>query len=141
MPECGATQAGFGYIQVTLRNGRRCSTAVGYLRPARGRWATGEGGMIVTRDPQIAQRCKVMRQHGISRDAFDRFFTEIGITPRVLMEADDTEAIKRLVESMGLQVEMFGSGQEFLQGNRPDLPRCLVLDIRLPGISVRATRP
>jgi len=34
---------------------------------------TGEGGMVVTRDPQIAQRIKVMRLHGISRDAFDRF--------------------------------------------------------------------
>ena len=44
-------------------------------------------------------------------------------------------AIKRLVESMGLRVEMFGSGQEFLQANRPDVPSCLVLDIRLPGIS------
>ncbi len=33
----GATQAGFGYNQVTQRRGRRCSTAVGYLRPARSR--------------------------------------------------------------------------------------------------------
>jgi choline dehydrogenase len=33
----GARQAGFGYNQVTQRRGRRCSTAVGYLRPARGR--------------------------------------------------------------------------------------------------------
>src|SRR5688572_4076409 len=33
----GATQAGFGYNQVTQRNGRRCSTAVGFLRPARRR--------------------------------------------------------------------------------------------------------
>ena len=33
----GAEQAGFGYNQVTQRRGRRCSTAVGYLRPARGR--------------------------------------------------------------------------------------------------------
>jgi choline dehydrogenase len=33
----GATQAGFGYIQVTLKKGRRNSTAVGYLRPARDR--------------------------------------------------------------------------------------------------------
>jgi len=33
------------------------------------------------------------------RLVIDRFFTEIGVTPRVLMEADDTEAIKRLVES------------------------------------------
>jgi len=34
---------------------------------------TGEGGMLVTRDPDIASRAKVMRLHGISRDAFDRF--------------------------------------------------------------------
>ena len=35
--------------------------------------ATGEGGMIVTRDSSIAARCRVMRLHGISRDAFDRY--------------------------------------------------------------------
>ena len=34
---------------------------------------TGEGGMIVTRNPEIAKRCRVMRLHGISRDAFDRY--------------------------------------------------------------------
>jgi len=33
------------------------------------------------------------------RQIIDRFFQEIGVTPRVVMEADDTEAIKRLVES------------------------------------------
>jgi dTDP-4-amino-4,6-dideoxygalactose transaminase len=35
--------------------------------------ATGEGGMVVTRDPQLAKRCRVMRLHGIDRDAFDRY--------------------------------------------------------------------
>jgi dTDP-4-amino-4,6-dideoxygalactose transaminase len=34
---------------------------------------TGEGGMIVTRDPEIAARARTMRTHGLSRDAFDRF--------------------------------------------------------------------
>lgn len=34
---------------------------------------TGEGGMIVTRDEAVAQRCRAMRLHGISRDAFDRY--------------------------------------------------------------------
>lgn len=34
---------------------------------------TGEGGMVVTRDAALAARIKVMRLHGISRDAFDRF--------------------------------------------------------------------
>jgi dTDP-4-amino-4,6-dideoxygalactose transaminase len=34
---------------------------------------TGEGGMVVTRDPHLAQRMRVMRLHGISQDAFDRY--------------------------------------------------------------------
>jgi dTDP-4-amino-4,6-dideoxygalactose transaminase len=34
---------------------------------------TGEGGMLVTRDPELAKRARVMRLHGMSRDAFDRF--------------------------------------------------------------------
>jgi dTDP-4-amino-4,6-dideoxygalactose transaminase len=34
---------------------------------------TGEGGMLVTRNPDIAKRARIMRLHGISRDAFDRF--------------------------------------------------------------------
>ena len=38
---------------------------------------TGEGGMVVTRDEKIAARCKVMRLHGISRDAFDRFTAKV----------------------------------------------------------------
>ncbi len=35
--------------------------------------STGEGGMVVTRDPAIARRCRTMRLHGIDRDAFDRY--------------------------------------------------------------------
>jgi dTDP-4-amino-4,6-dideoxygalactose transaminase len=38
---------------------------------------TGEGGMLVTRDPEIAARARVMRLHGISRDAFDRFSAQV----------------------------------------------------------------
>jgi len=44
-------------------------------------------------------------------------------------------AIKRLVESVGLHVELFGSATEFMNSSHPDVPSCLVLDIRLPGIS------
>jgi dTDP-4-amino-4,6-dideoxygalactose transaminase len=37
---------------------------------------TGEGGMVVTRNPEIAKRARVMRLHGINRDAFDRFVSK-----------------------------------------------------------------
>ena len=38
---------------------------------------TGEGGMLVTRDPALAARAQVMRLHGMSRDAFDRFTASV----------------------------------------------------------------
>lgn len=38
---------------------------------------TGEGGMVVVRDDDVAKRIKVMRLHGISRDAFDRFTAKV----------------------------------------------------------------
>jgi dTDP-4-amino-4,6-dideoxygalactose transaminase len=38
---------------------------------------TGEGGMLVTRDKELAARAKVMRLHGMSRDAFDRFTAKV----------------------------------------------------------------
>jgi dTDP-4-amino-4,6-dideoxygalactose transaminase len=38
---------------------------------------TGEGGMVVTRNEALAKRMKVMRLHGISRDAFDRFTAKV----------------------------------------------------------------
>ncbi|MET0334219.1 MAG: DegT/DnrJ/EryC1/StrS family aminotransferase [Rhizobacter sp.] len=38
---------------------------------------TGEGGMVVTRHPELASRMKVMRLHGMSRDAFDRFTAKV----------------------------------------------------------------
>ena len=44
-------------------------------------------------------------------------------------------AIKRLIDSMGLHVELFESAQGFLASKLPNVPSCLILDIRLPGIS------
>jgi FixJ family two-component response regulator len=58
--------------------------------------------------------------------------------PVVFVVDDDPSvrrAIKRLVESVGLRVDLFGSAQEFLRSERPNSPNCLVLDIRLPGMS------
>jgi len=44
-------------------------------------------------------------------------------------------AIQSLLHSVGLRVDTFGSAQEFLASDRPDAPACLVLDVRLPGVS------
>ena len=50
-------------------------------------------------------------------------------------DASIRNALKSLIRSVGLPVELFASAQELLQTKRPDVPSCLVLDIRLPGIS------
>jgi FixJ family two-component response regulator len=44
-------------------------------------------------------------------------------------------SVKRLVRSVGIEVQTYGSAQEFLRGKRPDVPGCLVLDVRLPDLS------
>src|SRR5215203_2151155 len=52
---------------------------------------------------------------------------------------DDDEAVrdslKSLLRSVGLNVEAFGSAAEFLAIKPPNVPSCLVLDVRLPGVS------
>jgi FixJ family two-component response regulator len=57
----------------------------------------------------------------------------------VVFVIDDDESVRgalaRLFRSVGLQTEVFGSAAEFLQGKLPDVPSCLVLDVRLPGQS------
>jgi FixJ family two-component response regulator len=58
--------------------------------------------------------------------------------PIVLVVDDDLairESLTGLFRSVGLRVKAFGSAPEFLQSDLPDAPSCLVLDIRLPGIS------
>ena len=44
-------------------------------------------------------------------------------------------AIQGMLKSVGLRSETFGTTQEFLQSKRPDVPSCLVLDVRLPGVN------
>jgi FixJ family two-component response regulator len=58
--------------------------------------------------------------------------------PTVLIIDDDAsvrEAIRSLVRSVGLQAEAFESAHEFLRQGPPAGPSCLVLDVRLPGLS------
>jgi FixJ family two-component response regulator len=58
--------------------------------------------------------------------------------PIVFVIDDDEsirEALKSLLRSVGLRVELFGAASEFLKSKLPDAPSCLVLDVRLPGVS------
>ncbi|HET6863137.1 MAG TPA: response regulator transcription factor, partial [Pyrinomonadaceae bacterium] len=56
----------------------------------------------------------------------------------VLVIDDDPSmrmAITELIEAVGLSCQTFGSAKEFLGAELPDVPKCLVLDVRLPGLS------
>lgn len=58
--------------------------------------------------------------------------------PIVFVVDDDPsmrEALVDLIASVGFSVEAFKSASEFLERTRPDAPACLVLDVRLPGLS------
>ena len=57
----------------------------------------------------------------------------------VVFVVDDDASMRRsldtLLRSVGLEVQLFSSAQEFMLAKRPDAPGCLVLDVRLPGMS------
>ncbi len=57
----------------------------------------------------------------------------------VVLVVDDDHSVRQaldsLIRSVGLRVELFASAQELLAADRPDAASCLVLDVRLPGIS------
>jgi FixJ family two-component response regulator len=58
--------------------------------------------------------------------------------PLIFIVEDDElmrRALSNLFQSVGLEVEMFGSAAEMLQTKLPDVASCLVLDVRLPGLS------
>src|SRR4029079_3294418 len=58
--------------------------------------------------------------------------------PTVFIVDDDRdvrESLQELLESVGLHSKSFGTAQEFLSSPRSDGPSCLILDVRLPGVS------
>lgn len=61
------------------------------------------------------------------------------IPNQVVFVVDDDvsmrDAISRLLNAVGLTVQTFGSAREFLNRRLPDVPGCVVLDVRLPGLS------
>jgi FixJ family two-component response regulator len=70
----------------------------------------------------------------------DRQENENMTQPRqIVFVVDDDPAVcvalKRLICSVGIDVQTFASAQEFLGATRPEVPACLVLDVRLPDLS------
>lgn len=58
--------------------------------------------------------------------------------PIVFVIDDDAlirDGIKSLIRSIGLRAETFASARDFMQATRTDAPACLVLDVRMPGLS------
>ncbi|MFY9949629.1 MAG: response regulator transcription factor [Candidatus Sulfotelmatobacter sp.] len=58
--------------------------------------------------------------------------------PVVFVIDDDRmirDGLQSLIRSVGLRVETFASARDFLGAKRPDTPACLVLDVRMPGLS------
>src|SRR5215475_12183519 len=58
--------------------------------------------------------------------------------PVVFVVDDDAairDSLRRLISSVGFKVEVFPSARAFLGARRPDAPGCLILDVRLPGLS------
>jgi FixJ family two-component response regulator len=64
---------------------------------------------------------------------------DLTIAEQPIVFVIDDESMRRaltnLFQSVGLRVEVFGSAPEMLRSGLPDVPSCLVLDIRLPGLS------
>jgi FixJ family two-component response regulator len=61
-----------------------------------------------------------------------------GEEPIVFVVDDDRavrEALESLIASVGLRVKTFGSAQEFLRNPPPSAPACVILDMRMPGLS------
>ncbi len=60
------------------------------------------------------------------------------VTATVFVVDDDAsirKSLERLIRSVGLTTQTFISAQEFLESDLPDGPSCLVLDVRMPGLS------
>lgn len=74
-----------------------------------------------------------MNQRGVSSPS-----RAVSETPIVLVVDDDAslrDALSSLFRSVGLETRLYSSASQLLEGKLPDQPSCLVLDIRLPGLS------
>ena len=72
------------------------------------------------------------------RDVTSRSVGVATATSIVFVVDDDPairDSLRRLIRSVGFTVEVFANARAFLEARRPDVPGCLILDVRLPGLS------
>jgi len=78
-------------------------------------------------------------EHPGRRDVSRRAAPDASATASVVFVVDDDASVRdslgRLISSVGFKVETFANARAFLGARRPDAPGCLVLDVRLPGLS------
>lgn len=110
---------------------------------------TGEGGMVVTRDVDLAKRCKIMRLHGISKDAFDRYVSKTPawsyeiVAPGFKYNMSDIAAamgIHQLRRLAGFQVKREAMAQVYNQALK-DLPLVLPLNPPVGDLHARHLYP
>jgi FixJ family two-component response regulator len=60
-----------------------------------------------------------------------------------IVDDDDSlrRALERVFRSVGLETQTYSTASEFIDAAHPDLPGCLVLDVRLPGINAWSGQP
>src|SRR6185295_2332051 len=90
----------------------------------------GDCGRLQTRHTELFSSlpCRPTRESIVSNDAGAMVF---------VIDDDESirEALHSLIRSVGLSVATFGSAHEFLESKRPDVSACLILDVRMPGLS------
>lgn len=97
---------------------------------------TGEGGMIVTRDPELAQRVRVMRLHGISQDAFDRYVSHKPAWYYEVVAAGFKYNLTDIASAIGIQqlrkIDRFAARRAYLAQRYHD--GLAGLPLRLPAL-------
>ena len=90
--------------------------------------ASSRSGQVAVSDMEHTRRRDVSRR-----------VPDPAATGSVVFVVDDDpsmrDSLRRLITSVGFKVEVFASARAFLDARRPDAPGCLVLDVRLPGLS------
>ncbi|MFL6632259.1 MAG: DegT/DnrJ/EryC1/StrS family aminotransferase [Massilia sp.] len=85
---------------------------------------TGEGGMVVVRDPDLAQRVRVMRLHGISQDAFDRYVSKKPAWYYEVVAAGFKYNLTDIASAIGIQqlrkIDRFAARRAHLAGRYHD---------------------